>query len=79
MNAKTWINQETELLTADDLTMRIGDERVKVIGFWTHTKATEDYVVLSIYGNDAWKDWYIPHPYPGFFQGSTDEGISPSI
>ena len=44
MEKETWINQGTEKLTVDDLTMKVGDRKVKVAGFRTHTKATETSV-----------------------------------
>ena len=33
MEKETWINQGTKKLTVDDLTMKVGDGKVKFAGF----------------------------------------------
>ena len=63
MEKETWLNQGTEKLTAEDLTKMVGDSDIKVLGFWTHTKATESYVLISICDNGKWREWYIPYVY----------------
>ena len=63
MTTETWLNRGTERLTTDELTMMVGDRDIKATGFWTHTKATENYVVVSIRDEGAWKEWYVPFVY----------------
>jgi len=62
---ETCLNKGTEIekLTADDLTMIVGDNEVKVLGFLAHGKATEDYAVVSVCCNGVWNEWYIPYVY----------------
>lgn len=63
MTTETWLNRETERLTADKLTTMVGDKDIKAIGFWTHTKATESYALVSVRDGGAWREWYIPFVY----------------
>lgn len=63
MDNETWLNQGTEKLTTEDLAMMVGDRKIKARGFWTHTKATETYVVISVLDGVVWKEWYIPYVY----------------
>lgn len=63
MDVEILLNSGKERLDADKLTMMVGEGNVKVKGFWTHTKATESYVVISIFEVDAWREWYLPYVY----------------
>lgn len=49
MATETLLNRGTERLTADELTMMVGDRDIKATGFWTHTKATESYAPNSVW------------------------------
>ena len=46
------LNEKSESLTSEDLTLKIGRRDVRATGFFDHTKATERYVILVI-GNGA--------------------------
>ena len=63
MDKEIWLNQETEKLTAEELTMLVGDADIKVIGFSTHRKASEAYVIISAKDGNVWNEWYIPYEY----------------
>lgn len=63
MTTETWMNGETERITAEALTMMVGDRDIKVTGFWTHTKATESYAIIFVCDNGKWKEWYVPYVY----------------
>ena len=43
--------------------MMVGDRDIKAKGFWTHTKASESFVIVSICDNGEWREWYIPYVY----------------
>lgn len=59
----TLLNDKSEKLTAQELTDMIGLSKVKAIGFFNHTKATERYVILSVDDAGTTKEWYLPYYY----------------
>ena len=63
MTTETLLNNGTERLTAEELTMMVGDRDINVCGFWTHTKASESYVIVSVKNGSALKEWYVPYVY----------------
>jgi hypothetical protein len=44
MTTETLLNNRTERLTAEELTMMVGDRDIRIGGFWIRTKATESDV-----------------------------------
>lgn len=75
METEIYLNQGKEQLTAENLTRMIDDKDVEVIGFWTHTKATESYVILSVFVDEAKREWYVPYVYRRtntFIDGATE-------
>lgn len=63
MVTEIWINDNTEKLTAADLMRMVNDRQVQIKGFWTHTKASESYVIASFGDDGVWVDWYLPYVY----------------
>ena len=63
MTTETLLNNRTERLTAEELTMMVGDRDIRISGFWIHTKATESYVLVSVREDSSWKEWYVPFVY----------------
>ena len=43
-----YLENETKSESASELTKAISDNQVRVLGFYTHSKASEKYVVISI-------------------------------
>lgn len=57
------LNDGSERLTAEELTLRIDRKGVTATGFFEHAKASERYVILSISDGSASKEWYLPYCY----------------
>lgn len=63
VNRVAVLNEKSESLTSEDLTVKIGRRGVKVTGFFDHTKAAERYVILSICDGHSTREWYLPYCY----------------
>ena len=57
------LNEQSEKLTAEELTLRVDRKGVTATGFFEHSKASERYVILSVSDGDATKEWYLPYYY----------------
>lgn len=57
------LNEKSESLTSEDLTVKIGRRDVRATGFFDHTKATERYVILVIGDGASSREWYLPYYY----------------
>ena len=63
METEIYLNQGKKQLTAEKLTQMIADKDMNAVGFWTHTKATESYAILSVLDGGVAKEWYVPYVY----------------
>ena len=63
METEIYLNQGKDRLTAEKLTQMIADKDMKVVGFWTHTKASESYAILSVLDGGVAKEWYVSYVY----------------
>ena len=57
------LNEQSEKLTAEELTLRIDRKGVTATGFFEHSKASERYVILSVSDGGVTREWYLPYYY----------------
>lgn len=71
INPTVLLENETKTYTAYEVTMKINDKGINVLGFYDHRKASEKYVVIWCNG----REWVIPYSYrrTNLFIDSIDE------